>query len=383
MCVAFSLVASMGNERGTISNWCLAIWCLCFTVTVFVSMFECFYHDCNFPFFWYKFPITYACYVALLCPSTSIIYPVLYVQYLPDGPSRDRAIAASAFSCIACVLYAIDVACTWKHYKLRNIPCYVHTLPGLLKILESAVACAIFVFLSNTSLYLHQPALKWCVAVYSICFIQVAAAMLLRLRGWENRLPLRLPIFHLGQTLLSVLLCVSALVLWPLYQFDEKLGGQPHWYSDISCFDELTDYGCIWDQRLAVAILTAINLLIYTADLVYWARQVSVGTEDQPSTPLPLHSQVGLYRALLSPDALFLAPSLPPHALPIHLTLFLFPSLLLLHLLPIFLGCPCPILLLSLASLIFSAFSAFCPFSGHPWFSRLLSPDHLSPFSFF
>ncbi|KAI4560021.1 hypothetical protein MJT46_012259 [Ovis ammon polii x Ovis aries] len=243
----------MGNERGTISNWCLAIWCLCFTMTVFISMFECFYHDGHFPFFWYKFPITYACYGALLCLLTSIIYPVLYVQYLPDGPSRDRAIAASTFPCIACVLCAMDVACTWKHYKLRNISCYVHTLPGLLKILESAVACAIFVFLSSTSLYLHQPALKWCVAVYSICFVQ----------------------------------------------FDEKLGGQPHWYSDMSCVDELADYGCIWNQRLAVAVLTAINLLISAADLVYWARQVSVGTEDQPSTPLSLHSQVlpdGPYR---------------------------------------------------------------------------------------
>ncbi|XP_040091650.1 myeloid-associated differentiation marker-like [Oryx dammah] len=285
MCVAFSVVASMGNERGAIGNWCLAIWCLCFIVTVFISMFEWIYHDRNFPFCWYKLPITYACYAALLCLLTSIIYPALYVQYLPDGPSRDQAIAASAFSCIACVLYATDVACTWKHYKLKNIPCYVHTLPGLLKILESAVACAIFVFLSNTSLYLHQPALKWCVAVYSICFIQVAVAMLLRLSGWENRLPLPLPIFHLGQTLLSSLLYASALVLWPLYQFDEKLGGHPHWYSEMSCIDELTDYGCVWDQRLAVAVLTAINLLIYAADLVYWARQVSVGTEDQPSTP--------------------------------------------------------------------------------------------------
>nr|XP_019839620.1 PREDICTED: myeloid-associated differentiation marker-like [Bos indicus] len=98
--------------------------------------------------------------------------------------------------------------------------------------------------------------------------------MLLKLSGWENRLPLRLPIFHLGQTMLSFLLYVSAMVLWPLYQFDEKLGGQPHWYSDLSCVDELTDYGCVWDQRLAVAILTAINLLMYVADLVYWTRQV-------------------------------------------------------------------------------------------------------------
>ncbi|XP_040113521.1 myeloid-associated differentiation marker-like [Oryx dammah] len=290
-CVAFSLVASMGNERGAIGNSCLAIWCLCFIVTVSISMFECLYWQCNVLFCSYKLPITCACYAALLCLSTSIIYPILYVQYLPDGPFRDRAIAASAFSCIACVLYAIDVASTWKHYKLRNIRCYVHTLPGLLKILESAVACAIFVFLSNTSLYLHQPALVVCVALYSICFVQVAMAMLLRLRGWENKLPFRIPIFHLGLTLLSVLLYVSALVLWPLYQFDEKLGGQPHRYSEMSCIDELTEYGCVWDKRLAVAILTAINLLIYTADLVYWARQVSVATKDQPSIPYSFHSQ--------------------------------------------------------------------------------------------
>ncbi|KAB0349281.1 hypothetical protein FD754_014138 [Muntiacus muntjak] len=258
----------MGHERGAIGDWCIAIWCLCFMVTFFISMFEWFYCHCKFPFFWYKLPITYACYAALLCLSTSIIYPVFYVQYLPHGASRDWAIAASAFSCIACVLYAIDVAYTWKHHEFKNIRCYVHTLPGLLKILESFVACVIFVFLSNTSLYLHQPALEWCVAVYSICLVQVA-----------NRLPLPLHIFHLGLTMLSVLLYVSALVLWPLYQFDEKLGGQPHWDSDMSCIGEPIDYGYVWDQRLAVAVLTAINLLIYMVDLVYWIRQVSVGTE--------------------------------------------------------------------------------------------------------
>ncbi|MXQ82779.1 hypothetical protein E5288_WYG022594 [Bos mutus] len=235
MCLAFSLVASMGNERGAVGNWCLAIWCLCFTVTVFISMYECFYYDRILPFFWYKLPITYACYATLFCLLTSIMYPIFYVQYLPYGPSRDRAIAASAFSCIACVLYAIDVAYTWKHYKFKNIPCYVHTLPGLLKILESAVAC---------HLRLHQ-----------------------------QHLPVPAPAGP-EVTVLSFLLYVSAMVLWPLYQFDEKLGGQPHWYTDTSCIDELTDYGCVWDQRLAVAILTAINLLMYVADLVYWTRQV-------------------------------------------------------------------------------------------------------------
>ena len=48
----------------------------------------------------------------------------------------------------------------------------------------------------------------------------------------------------------------------------------------MDCIDGLTYYICTWDEELAVAVLTALNLLIYVADLVYWARQVSVGTED-------------------------------------------------------------------------------------------------------
>ena len=85
-------------------------------------------------------------------------------------------------------------------------------------------------------------------------------------------------------------------------------------------------------------VLTAINLLIYAADLVYWARQLSVGTEHHPSTLLPLHSQGGLYRAL--------CPLMPSSWLPLSLLApfpfislsLLFPSLHLLCLLPILLG---------------------------------------------
>uniref|UniRef100_A0A4W2GL00 MARVEL domain-containing protein n=1 Tax=Bos indicus x Bos taurus TaxID=30522 RepID=A0A4W2GL00_BOBOX len=153
---------------------------------------------------------------------------------------------------------------------------------GLLKVLETFMAGFIFICIINTSLYLHQPALEWCVAVYSICFILAALAILLNLGKWQCRLPSLYPIFQLVLSLLSVLLYVSALVLWPLYQFNEQFGRQPHRSRDVSCQHRLTNYVCVWDQRLAVAILTAINLLIYVADLVYWAHHVSVGTEDQP-----------------------------------------------------------------------------------------------------
>ncbi|DAA19244.1 myeloid-associated differentiation marker-like [Bos indicus x Bos taurus] len=281
-CVAFSLVADMGFQRGAIGNWSMSFWCVCFAMTFIITVVEYCRHPSSFPFFWYNISVTYTCYAALICLSASIIYSITYVQFVPYGPYRDRAIAATAFSCIASVLYVIEVAIIWDCYKLKEIFFYVHTTRSLLKVLETFVAGVIFAFLSNTSLYLHQPALEWCVAVYSICFILAAVVLLLGLAEWKYMPPRAFSIFQLVLSLLSVLFYISALVLWPLYQFIEELGGQPQRSSDEDCMDELTYNMCAWDQRLAVAVLTAVNLLIYVADLGYWAHQVSVGTEDQP-----------------------------------------------------------------------------------------------------
>ncbi|XP_068847555.1 myeloid-associated differentiation marker-like [Capricornis sumatraensis] len=281
-CVAFSLVADMGFGRGAIGNWAMSFWCICFAMTFIITIVECCRGRSSFPFFWYNICVTYTCYAALICLSASIIYSITYVQFLPYGPYRDRAIAATAFSCIASVLYVIEVAGLWAWYDLKEIFFYEHATRALLKVLETFVAGVIFAFLSSTSLYLHQPALEWCVAVYSICFILAAVVLLLGLAEWEYMPPWPFSIFQLVVSLLSVLLYISALVLWPLYQFSEEFGGQPQRPSDGDCEDELTYDMCAWDQRLAVAVLTAINLLIYVTDLGYWARQVSVGTEDQP-----------------------------------------------------------------------------------------------------
>ena len=144
----------------------------------------------------------------------------------------------------------MEVACIWECYKLKEIPCYMHTMPGLLKVLETFVAYVTFVFISNTSLYTDRPALEWCMAVYSICFILAVVAMLMDRDEWESRLPVSFPVFHLGLTLLSILLHFTALVLWLLYQFNEEFGGQPQRPSDGDCRDELTYNMCAWDQRL-------------------------------------------------------------------------------------------------------------------------------------
>jgi hypothetical protein len=257
------------------------IWCFCFVITLITFIVQLGKYQPSLPFSGKSFLFTYACLATVFCLSASIMYAITYIQFLPHGPFRDQATAATAFSCIACVLYALEAAFLWLLF-LGETTFYFATIHGLFKLLETLMACIIFAFISNTSLYLHQPALEWCVAVYSICFIPAALAILLNLEQWEYKLPGPFPLFQLVLSLLSVLLYISALVLWLLYQFNEEFGGHPQRSSDEDCKDKLAYDMCAWDQRLAVAVLTAINLLVYVAELGYWAHRVSIKTEDQP-----------------------------------------------------------------------------------------------------
>ncbi|XP_047653419.1 myeloid-associated differentiation marker-like [Phacochoerus africanus] len=257
-CVAFSLVVSASAWIEDLNNSSVFIWCFCFTVTLITLIVELLELDSAF-YSWDSFLIIYASYFTLFCLSTSIAYSIIYLQFIPDGSPRNYAIATTAFSCIASVAYAIEVVWTCVHTEAASC-----SFPGLLKRLENFVACVIFTFISNPSLYQHHLALRWCVAVYSICSILVSVAIL----GHKCECDIR-PLFtcFVWQTLPSTLLYFTAVVLWPLCQFNEEFGGQPQWSSNATCSSGI--FMCVWDQRLAVAILTAINLLIYVVDLVY------------------------------------------------------------------------------------------------------------------
>ena len=77
----------------------MSFWCICFVVTLIISIVDlCELSSC-LPFFW--------CNTTLLCLSASIIYSVTFVQFLPDGPYRDQAITATTFPCVASVLHAM------------------------------------------------------------------------------------------------------------------------------------------------------------------------------------------------------------------------------------------------------------------------------------
>ncbi|XP_061251595.1 myeloid-associated differentiation marker-like [Bos javanicus] len=265
-CVSFSLVAIEDTLRAGIGNWCFFVWCFCFSASLLILLTElCI---CRFPFpqFWDGFLHAYAFYFTFACLSASIIFGITYIEYLPQGPAQNRAITATAFSAMASVLYALQVA--WMCARPGNVDCFVPTFQGVIRRLENIVACVIFGFITNIDLYQHQPALIWCVVVYSICFILGVVGYFVNGCDYDSD---TYPGFLVGQTVLSILLYTTAMVLWPLYQFDENFGGQPLRSNDMTCSGDLPPTLCFWNQRLAVAILTAMNLLAYVADSAYMA----------------------------------------------------------------------------------------------------------------
>ncbi|KAM4825254.1 myeloid-associated differentiation marker isoform 1-T3 [Thomomys bottae] len=270
-CVAFACVAHVGAWIGPMGNWSMFSWCFCFAVTFIIILVELCNCQAHFPLAWNNFPITFALYATLFCLTSTIIYPTTYVQYMSHGSSRTHAIVATVFSCVAFLAYATEVS--WTRNKTTG---YMATVPGLLKVLETYVACVIFTFISGRHLYEHRPALEWCVAVYAICFILAAIIIILNLGNWTNVLPISFPNFLTGVAVLSVLMYATAVVIWPLYQFNEQYGGQSRRLKDSYCAYRHPHSVCDWDRRLAVAVLTGVNLLAYLADLVQSTNLISI-----------------------------------------------------------------------------------------------------------
>uniref|UniRef100_A0A671L6Z8 MARVEL domain-containing protein n=1 Tax=Sinocyclocheilus anshuiensis TaxID=1608454 RepID=A0A671L6Z8_9TELE len=148
------------------------------------------------------------------------------------------------------------------------------TVPGLLKVCETFVASVIFLFVSDPASYDSHSALKWCIAVYCICFVISAAIVVMSIVECTGCLPFPFACFLSAYALLAVVMYLTAAIIWPVFKFDShysRSSSQPD--------DRRNSHGlCPWDKlvAVAVAVLTALNFLIYLADLVYSGRLVSV-----------------------------------------------------------------------------------------------------------
>ncbi|XP_062849492.1 myeloid-associated differentiation marker homolog [Trichomycterus rosablanca] len=272
-CVAFSVAAHGGRLLGAMSDWCMFCWVFSFVGTILVLTVELLGLQARVPVSWNNFPITLGCYAALLCLSASIVFPL---YFLKDknlyGETRDYRIVSSVFSCLATVAYLVEVSLA--RARPGEVAAYMATVPGLLKVCETFVASVIFVFVSDPVSYDRHAALKWCMAVYCICFVISAAIVVLCVGECTGYLPFPFARFLSAYALLAAAMYLTATIIWPVFQFDSNHSAE----SRRPSYCQNTVGFCPWDKLVAVAVLTALNFLIYVADLVYSARLVFVRT---------------------------------------------------------------------------------------------------------
>lgn len=271
-CVAFSVAAHGGHLWGGMSGWCMFCWVFSFVGTLLVLIVEVLGLQTRVPVSWNNFPVTLGCYAGLLCLSASVIFPLYFLKDSTHGQTRDYRIASSIFSCLATVAYLVEVSLA--RARPGEVAGYMATVPGLLKVCETFVASVIFAFISDPVSYDRHPALKWCMAVYCICFVISAAIVVLCVGECTGWLPFPFARFLSAYAMLAAVMYVTATIVWPIYQFDSKHSP----YSQRQSYCQNTTGLCPWDKLVAVAVLTALNFLIYLADLVYSSRLVFVRT---------------------------------------------------------------------------------------------------------
>ncbi|XP_073331704.1 myeloid-associated differentiation marker homolog [Pagrus major] len=255
-CVAFSVAAHVGPPRGGMADWCIFCWAFSFACTLLILLVEQSDLQSRVSESWTNVTIPIACYGVLLCFSASVIFPLFYIKDQPlTSEVRAHLIVSTVFSCLAAVAYMGEVSLT----KARpgEVAGYMATAPGLLKVCQTFVACIIFILVSQPVSYNFYPALEWCMAVYCICFVLSMAVVVGECTGC---LPIPFSKILSAYGFLAVIMYLSATILWPVFQFAKHY--QREHYNTRNL--------------ITVAVLTALNFLLYLADLAYTARLVLV-----------------------------------------------------------------------------------------------------------
>ncbi|XP_016104663.1 myeloid-associated differentiation marker homolog [Sinocyclocheilus grahami] len=261
-CAAFSVASHGGLVNGGMAGWSIFCWAFSFAGTLLVLVVKLMGLQSRAPVCWNNFPITFACYASLLCLSASIIFSLYFLNgKMRRDEVQDHRIASSVFSCMATGIYFIEVCLT--RAQTGEVAGYMATVPCLLKVCETFVASVVFLFVSDPASYDSHSALKWCMAIYCICFVISAAIVAMCITECTGCLPFPFTCFLSTYALLAVVMYLTAAIIWPVLKFDShysRSSSQPD--------DKLV--------AVAVAVLTALNFLIYLADLVYSAQLVSV-----------------------------------------------------------------------------------------------------------
>ncbi|KAM9746170.1 myeloid-associated differentiation marker homolog [Menidia menidia] len=248
--MCFILVATVGPQSSSYWTWCMFTWFFCFLVTFLIVILEFTSISRKLPFAWDDFTAAFAMLASLLCLSVSIIYPTFFTCNICY-----RQIGASVISVFCHFGYVGEVVLT----RLRprgETSGFLSTVPGIMKMLETFLACLIFVSLEPGQ-YSGSPPLKWCVAVYSLCFIFNILIIVLSLTELKSSFPFSFDKLAIVYNIVAAVMYVTVMVIWPLYIF--KNNGRP-----VNC-----GYPCAWDKNVVVTIMTIFNFIVYTLDTIY------------------------------------------------------------------------------------------------------------------
>ncbi|XP_070703505.1 myeloid-associated differentiation marker-like [Pempheris klunzingeri] len=249
-CMCFSLVAAAGYVSSSYWAWCMFTWCFCFFFTFLILILEFTTVSTKLPFAWDDFTTAFAMLASLMCLTVSIIYPTFFTC-----KTCHLQIGASVVSWVCFGVYAGEVAFTRLRQTGQNSG-FLSTLPGIMKMLETFLACLIFTSLEKGQ-YSAFPGLQWCVAVYSLCFIFAIFIILLTVGQLTSFFPFSFDKLVIVYNILAAVLYITAMVIWPLYSFHNST--RP---SDCG-------HLCAWDKLVLVTFMTILNAIVYTMDTVY------------------------------------------------------------------------------------------------------------------
>ncbi|KAF3700283.1 Myeloid-associated differentiation marker Protein SB135 [Channa argus] len=262
-CISFSLVASVGHTTESFWTWSMFTWCFCFCVTLLILVLELIGLGAKLPISWDDFTTSFAMLSTLM---VCVIFYFVGICVCLDFERKQvtccscgRQIGATVTSILAFILYATEVGLT--RAKPGEISGFLSTVPGLLKVLEAFVACIIFICLGRLD-YSGLPALQWCIAVYSICFIFAFLVIIFTIGRLLSLFPAPFDKVLTGCNVLAVLMYATAVVIWPLY----SLGNTPR---PSVCLRL-----CVWDNFVVISFMTCFNLVAYIVDTVYSFRLV-------------------------------------------------------------------------------------------------------------
>ncbi|XP_033022746.1 myeloid-associated differentiation marker homolog [Lacerta agilis] len=262
-CTAFSLVSVHRNYAGSEGAWSMFTWCFCFSLSVFVVIVEFIGVAQSLPLSWQDFTSAFSMLAALMIFTTSILYPSVFIPDRCTGDCGYEGIATAA-SCLCFITYGIEVRLTQA--KVGEVSTFLATIPGLLKVFETYLACLIFSLVASYQIYAEKPGLQWCLAVYCICFVVTLLIVILTIGRCLATLPIPLEKALVGFNTLAVLMYLTAAVVWPIYAFEGS--SRPS-----TCFR--TNPQCIkWNNKLGVTFLTIFNLIAYIVDLVFSTKMV-------------------------------------------------------------------------------------------------------------